>query len=223
MELMEAIYQRRAVRNYTDRPVSKTALMNLLRAAIQAPSAVNQQPWAFAVIRGRRRLDEFSERAKQHMLAVLPQSLALHRRSDQLTSTGYHVFHHAGALIVIYGKPAQFSANEDCCLAAQNLLLAAHGMGLGTCPIGFVRPWLELPTIKAELRIPVNYSAVMPIVVGWPSGKTEATPRMDPDVVCWQESESETQSDSEPLLARATPLPCEGSKGPLIGSAPGSP
>jgi nitroreductase len=221
MELMEAIFQRRAVRSYTDQPVSKTTIMELLQAAIQAPSAVNQQPWAFAVIRGRKRLDEYSERAKQHMLAALPQSLALHRRSDQLTNTNYHVFHHAGTVIVIYGKPAQFAANEDCCMAAQNLLLAAHGMGLGTCPIGFVRPWLDLPAIKSEMGVPGNYSAIMPIVVGWPAGKTAPTSRTEPEIVAWQESDTETKTDAEPLLEQPTPSPCEGSQPPIIGNPPG--
>lgn len=216
MELMEAIIQRRAVRSYTDRPVTKTTIKELLRAAIHAPSAVNQQPWAFAVIRGRQRLDEYSERAKQHMLAVLPQSLVLHRRSDQLTSTGYHVFHHAGTAIVIYGKPAQFAANEDCCMAAQNLLLAAHGMGLGTCPIGFVRPWLDLPAIKSEMGVPTHYSAVMPIVVGWPAEKTAPTPRAEPEIVAWQESAAETKSDMEPLLRRHIPSSLGSSQPPFI-------
>lgn len=221
MELMEAIYQRRAVRSYTDQFVPKTAIMELLRAAVQAPSAVNQQPWAFAVIRGRKRLDECSKRAKEHMLEALPQSLALHRRSDQLTDTGYHVFHYAGTLIVIYGKPAQFAANEDCCLAAQNLLLAAHGMGLGACPVGFVRPWLDLPAIKSEMGIPANYSVVMPIVIGWPAGKTDTTPRTEPEIVCWEESTPETRSDPGPFLENSNPSPCQTSQAPIIGNPPG--
>lgn len=191
MELMEAIYHRRAVRNYTEQPVAKAAVMELLWAAIQAPSAVNQQPWAFAVIRGRKRLDEYSERAKRYLLATLPQSLALHRRADMLTNPDYNVFHHAGTLVVIYAKPAQYDPAEDCCLAAQNLMLAAHGLGLGTCPIGFARSWLNQEEIKRELGIPPNYTAVMPVVVGWPAGRTEPVPRQEPEIVSWGGSPDE--------------------------------
>ena len=188
MELMDAIHHRRAVRNYTDQPVSNSLVMELLQAAVWAPSAVNQQPWAFAVIRGRKRLDGYSDRAKDYLLASLPQSLALHQRSDQLTSAAYNVFHHAGTLIVIYAKPSQHDPVGDCCMAAQNLMLAAHGMGLGTCPIGFARPWLNLSETKSELGIPMNNTVVMPIVVGWPSSKTATVPRTEPEIVIWSET-----------------------------------
>jgi nitroreductase len=182
---MEAIYERRAVRHYTDQPVAKTSVMKLLHAAIWAPSAVNQQPWAFAVIRGRRRLDLYSEQAKRHMLATLPPSLALNQRSDLLTSPDCNVFHHAGTLIVIYAKPAPYDPAEDCCMAAQNLMLAAYGLGLGSCPIGFVRPWLNLDDIKLELGVPLNYTAVMPVVIGWPASRPGPVPRREPEIVSW--------------------------------------
>lgn len=159
--------------------------MELIKAAIQAPSAVNQQPWAFAVVRGRQRLDGYSERAKAYLLATLPQTLSLHRQADVLASTEYNVFHHAGTLVMICAKPALHHPVEDCCLAAQNFMLAAHGMSLGTCPIGFVRPWLNLPIIKAELGISPSYTIVMPLVVGWPAAKTTPTLRTEPEIVCW--------------------------------------
>lgn len=199
MELMEAIYHRRAVRNYTEQPVTKAAVMELLRAATQAPSAINQQPWAFAVIRGRKKLEAYSDRAKHHMLLKLPQSFALHRRSDMLADSNYNVFHHAGTLIAIYAKPLRYDyhPNEDCCLAAENLMLAAHGMGLGSCPVGFVRPWLDLEDIKYELGIPVNYTAVMPIVIGWPASAPAPTPRNDPEIVCWAENPATPNFDSD--------------------------
>ena len=193
MEIMEAIYQRRAVRHFTDQTVPKATVLTLLRAATQAPSALNQQPWAFAVIRGRERLARYSERAKRYMLTILPQSLALHRRSDALTAPEANVFHHANTLIAIYARPPHYDYHptEDCCLAAQNLMLAAHSLGLGSCPVGFVRPWLDLIDIKYELGIPVNYSAVMPIVLGWPAQPTAPTARADPEIVCWAESSDE--------------------------------
>ena len=161
--------------------------MELLQAAVWAPSAVNQQPWAFLVIRGREKLHEYSERAKAHMLEILPRYLELHQRSDELSGGSYNVFHNAGMLIVILAKPAEHPPSEDCCLAAQNLMLAAHGMGLGTCPIGFVRPWLNLGDVKTELGIPMSYTAVMPIVVGWPAGGTGPASRTEPEIVGWRD------------------------------------
>jgi nitroreductase len=187
MELMDAILTRRSVRSFTSRPVAKEAIGELIRAATWAPSAVNQQPWAFVVIRNARRLDEYSERAKQYMLAKLPGMLSMHRRAEALADPGYHALHHAPVLVIIYAKPAQYDPARDCCMAAQNLLLAAHGLGLGTCPVGFVRPWLDLPEIKREMDVPESYFAVMPIAIGWPNGQPEAPPRQAPDVITWDE------------------------------------
>lgn len=191
MELTEAIYHRRAVRSYTDQMVPKSDIGELIDAAIQAPSAVNQQPWAFAVVRGRSRLESYSEKAKAYMLSVLPQSLALHRRSDELTQDSYNVFHHAGTLIVIYARQAPHHPAEDCCLAAQNLMLAAHGMGLATCPIGFVRPWLDLPDVKSLFGIPSSFTPVMPLVVGYPAKPAPAKPvRQEPEILAWVEADA---------------------------------
>ncbi|MBL9214995.1 MAG: nitroreductase [Opitutaceae bacterium] len=187
MDVLTAIYQRRSIRHFTDAPVPASLVHELIRAATQAPSAVNQQPWVFGVIRGRRRLDGYSERAKAHLLAILPQALSLHRRADTLASHEYNVFHHAGTLVFIAARPAPHHPEEDCCLAAQNLMLAAHALGLGTCPIGFARPWLNLPAVKAELGIPGSCHVVMPLAVGWPAGQSAPVPREPPEIVCWQE------------------------------------
>jgi nitroreductase len=73
VNIKEAIYGRRSVRDYTDRPVAKAAVEELLEAAIQAPSAINQQPWAFAVIQDKALLRNLSDRAKD----LLAKSLHL--------------------------------------------------------------------------------------------------------------------------------------------------
>ncbi|MEO6873950.1 MAG: nitroreductase [Opitutaceae bacterium] len=198
MEVHQAIFQRRSVRQYTAAVVPPTVIADLLKAATQAPSAVNLQPWAFAVVRGRQRLHDYSARAKSHLLSILPQTLSLHRRSDQLASEDYNVFHDAGTLVVICAKPAPYHPAEDCGLAAQNFMLAAHAMGLGTCPIGFVRPWLDLPFIKSELGIAAHYSVVLPLVVGYPAGSTAAPPRQEPEIICWHSGPEDAHRPARP-------------------------
>jgi nitroreductase family protein len=76
---------------------------------------------------------------------------------DQLSKPGFDIFYGAPLLIVIAATSDARQSAEDCCLAAQNLMLAAHGMGLGTCCIGFARPWLNLAETKVEIRIPTAY------------------------------------------------------------------
>ena len=88
------------------------------------------------------------------------------------------LFYHAPALVVVLAKSSGTQAAEDCCLAAENLMLAARNEGLGSCWIGFARPWLDLPATKAELKLPEHYHVVAPIVLGHPG--VAGVPRTEP-------------------------------------------
>jgi len=67
-------------------------------------------------------------------------------------------------------------------MAAQNLMLAAYAMGLGTCCIGFARPWFNLAETKSELGIPKFHVPVTPIVVGYPREAAPRVPRKAPEI-----------------------------------------
>lgn len=185
MDLLKAIYQRRAVRDFSDEEISGALVQELIRAAIQAPSAMNRQPWAFAVFHGRARLAGYSRRAKAHLLVETHPSFGLDPRVDQYANESANLFHHADTLVVICARPGPHSPVEDCLLAAQNLMLAAHGHGLGSCPVGFARSWFNRPEVKAELGIPPNYEPVLPIILGHPAHPSPAVPRNDAEIVCW--------------------------------------
>ena len=184
--LMDALFHRRAVRAYSPQDVDEQTVNKLLLAAVQAPSAMNQQPWGFGVFHGHQRLRDYSNRAKLHLLATYPAVFELHSRSELYENPSYDLFHGANTLIVIYATSGNLHPKEDCCLAAENLMLAAYGLGLGTCPIGFARPWFNLFETMRELDIPEHYSAVFPIVVGYPAGLTPAVAREEPNVVTWK-------------------------------------
>jgi nitroreductase len=74
----------------------------------------------------------------------------------------------------------------DCWLAAENLMLAAYGLGLGTCCIGFAVPVLNTPEVKTELGIPPEASAVAPIIVGVAREKPVPVSRKPPEILCWK-------------------------------------
>lgn len=186
MELMDAIYRRRAIRSFTDRRVEKATVEILIKAAVQAPSAINQQPWAFAVIQDRTLLAAWSDQVKVHLLKVLAPESPLYQHRDMLTNPGFNVFYDAGTLLIIFAKSQALNGDEDCCLAAQNLMLAAYGMGLDTCPIGFARPWLNLPEVSRQLGIPSTYHAVFPVIVGYSRGEAAPVTRRDPDILFWK-------------------------------------
>ena len=183
MDTTTAIYRRRAIRAYTAEPVAPEAIEQLIDAAVQAPSSMDLEPWAFAVVEGAARLKAFSDRAKATFVAhIAPQTLET-RIHAMLANPDFNIFHDAPALIVVCGTSDDPQAAEDCCLAAQNLMLAAHAAGLGTCPIGFSRPWLRLPETKSELGIGARYLPVFPVVVGHPAERPPAPGRRKPPIV----------------------------------------
>jgi nitroreductase len=185
MDVNDAIYQRRSVRAYTDQPVDKAAIEALIKAAIQAPSSMNEQPWAFAVIQDPQRLSSWSERIKAYRLKRLKPDSPEGKYREMIASADYHIFHRAGTLIIICARPDAHNGEEDCCLAAQNLMLAAYAIGLGTCPIGFARLWLNQAGTKRSLGIPTGYVQVFPLVVGYPSGEIPPVPRRPPEMLFW--------------------------------------
>ena len=186
MDIMDAICQRRSVRAYTDQPVDKATVEALIQAAIQAPSSMNEQPWAFVVIQNASDLAQWSDCIKADVLKRLRPDSPLAKYRDMLADPNYHVFHRAGTLIIICARPGAHHGEGDCCLAAQNLMLAACAMGLGTCPIGFATPWVQRAGTKRHLGIPQDYVPVFPVVVGYPSGQTPPVPRRPPEIVVWQ-------------------------------------
>jgi len=181
MELLQAIHGRRSVREFTDEAVSDAVLRQLIDAAVQAPSAINQQPWCFVVVREPSLLAHISDRAKAHLLKASLGAPA-HPFRDMLNDPKFHIFYHAPVLVVIAaGQPTDWAV-EDCALAAENLMLAAHGAGLGTCWIGFAQHWLGTADGKAALGLPLSHSPIAPIIVGHPLRKPASVPRKTPSI-----------------------------------------
>lgn len=181
MNVREAIYGRRAVREFTAKPVDEELLRQLIDAAIQAPSAVNQQPWLFTVVRNKELLARISSEAKSHMLKTSPAALASHHFLPALSDPKFDIFYGAPVLIVISAAAGPWTI-EDCALAAENLMLAAHAAGLGTCWIGFAKGWLEAPEGKSILNLPATHIPVAPIIVGHPKSATPAVSRTAPRI-----------------------------------------
>lgn len=186
MDLFEAINNRRSVRNYTETPVAKELIEKLLHAAIQAPSAMNSQPWAYAVIQDGTLLKEYSDRTKQLLLRSLDRVPWLNKYKAAFENPAFNVFYNAHSLIIIFATSSELHSNGDCCLAAQNLMLSAHSLGLGSCWIGFACPFLNLPEVKAELGIADAYNAIAPIIVGYPKLNPPISTRNAPEILFWK-------------------------------------
>lgn len=153
---------------------------------MRAPTAMHEESWAFVVVRNKQVLKQISDLAKPLFIERLHRS---HQTSTHASETfanpDFNIFHDAGTLVVICTKPSSTFVEADCWLAAENLMLAACAIGLGSCVIGSAVAALNTLQIKDKLGIPTEFSAVAPIILGVPSGETNATPRNEPLVLAW--------------------------------------
>ena len=185
MEVMEAIYGRRSVRAYRDEPLERPLVEELLRAAVQAPSAHNSQPWSFALVQDRQRLLALSAEAKAHLFAAYGDDPRMAPYRDLLSQEDFDLFYGAPLLVILCAEPDPLNPVEQCFLAAQTLMLAAHARGLGSCCIGWALPLVSRPAVKAELGIPERVTPALPIVLGWPAESPDAPPRNPPRILAW--------------------------------------
>jgi len=186
MTVQKAIFGRRSVRAYEKEPIDRPSLQALLAAAVRAPTAMHGEPWQFAIIENTGLLQRLSDLAKA---SFVTEAARLHPDRTALgifSQPDFNVFYDAPTLIVICSKSEGHFAVADCWLAAQNLMLAAHAMGLGTCVIGSAAKALNAPEIKLELGLPAESSVIAPIIVGKPRGESHPSARREPHVVAWR-------------------------------------
>ena len=182
--MFEALLARRSVRRYKPRKVESSTINNLLEAAVRAPTALGQEPWAFVIIQDKILLKSLSDYAKPLFLSQIHKhqsKQALHKL-DLFNRPDFNIFHDANTLIVICGEKNAPFFTADCWLAAENMMLTACAMNLGSCVIGSALSAFEVPEVRTKLRIPDNYSAVAPIVIGYPDEKNIPSSRKSPVV-----------------------------------------
>lgn len=195
MTAVDAIYARRSVRAFTKQRVPEPTIRQLIAAAVRAPTALHTEPWVFAVLTDRDLLRRYSDRAKAAWLQGTALYRDLHERGleqeaqsflQTMMKPGFSIFYEAPALILIGARPLGPFVTADCWLAAENLMLAACSLGLGTCCIGSAIPMFNQPDVKAELGLPPEIIAVAPIVVGMPRQRPKIQPRRDPEILVWK-------------------------------------
>jgi nitroreductase len=152
MEAFEAIHGRRSIRRYTAQPVAEEMVEKLLRAAMAAPSAGNQQPWQFVVIDDRATLNAIPQfHPYSAMLREAPLAIVICGDERQEKYKGYWV--------------------QDCSAATQNLLLAAHALGLGAVWLGVYPLSDRVAKTQELLGLPSHVIPLAIVAVGHPAEK----------------------------------------------------
>lgn len=186
MSEIDAIYKRRAVRDYLPEKVHQSVVHALLYAAVQAPTAMREEPWSFVVIQDQDTLDRLSNSAKIFLNKEAESYTEQNQHLlEMINQPDFHVFYNASTLIVIYTRFSGLFVAADCWLAAENLMLTACAKGLGTCVIGLAISPLNSPEWREELKIPNHMTAIAPIIVGYPAGSNPPILRKPPDIHLW--------------------------------------
>jgi nitroreductase/NAD-dependent dihydropyrimidine dehydrogenase PreA subunit len=193
--LVRLMASRRSCRHFTDRPVERALLEDLVKIGITAPSGTNSQSWTFTILPRRKAVQAFAERvayfferlnatAEKTLLRMFLRLIgkgeldAYYRgyyRKVKEAIEEWHasgkdpLFHGSTAAILVGSKPGASCPAEDALLATQNILLAAHSMGLGSCLIGYaVAAMKRDPSIRQSVGIPSDEEIHSVIALGYP-------------------------------------------------------
>ncbi len=179
------IKTRRSVREYTDKDVSDEDIKTIIDAGVHAPSGFDNQPWFFVVVKNREMMKRMSDHCKPRLLAQLEDVTddMVVAFKKELAKEEFSIFYDAPVLIIVLGNNASITADYDCALCAENMMLAAHSMGIGSCWIGTGCFIQDNPEILEELGITPDYRVIAPIVFGYPVEGTRETDKKEPEVV----------------------------------------
>ena len=159
-DLLELIKTRRSIRKYKDKEVSKELIMKVLEAGRWAPSASNNQPWRFVVV------------SDIDLIKKIGLSCTVLGVINRFVET-------APVIVVIFSHAHHRWVDVDCGICAQNIMLEAHSLGLGTCFIGA----FKRKNIKNILGIPEKARIIGLITLGYTSEEKQPTPRYEIDKI----------------------------------------
>lgn len=161
MDAMQAILSRRSVRRYASQPVSDELVRELLRAAMNAPSAGNERPWQFVVIRKRETLDEIP---------------SFHPYADMLRM--------ASVAVLIAGDTRLEKFKDhwmyDCSAATENMLIAANALGLGGVWLAIEPEKVRIEGMRKLLGLPLEVHPFSLVPVGYPEEASSFLDRFNP-------------------------------------------
>jgi nitroreductase len=193
--VMDNIYGRRSVRAYTEEPIPEDKIMEIIKAGVHAPNGANSQPLRFAVVTNADKKKQYSDISKalfvENMKKAMEQAAPDKKKFfevyiERLSKPEFDIFYGAPILVLIYSSPESFTPVEDGSLAAENMMLAAHSMGIGSCWIGFASPLGYVPEVFKELNVPEDHRLIAPLVFGYPKKKDMApTQRSEPKITAW--------------------------------------
>ena len=149
MQTLEAIFTRRSIRDFRPDAVPAPVLREILKAAMAAPSAMDEQPWHFVVLAGdsaRAALDEMQP--KSPMAGTAPAAILVCCDMNLVKLPDFWI--------------------QDCAASTQNILLAAHDLGLGAVWVGIHPMPARIDALRKRLNLPVHIAPFSMVALGFP-------------------------------------------------------
>jgi len=171
-DVLKAIAKRRSVRRFLPEQIKEAELEAILAAAMQAPSAHNDQSSYFAVVQNEKLVDEMSEGSKVEM-----QKAPFDWMVSMGSNKALNIYYKAPTVVIVAGKKDAISPLVDACAAIQNMLIAAESLGIGSCWIGFTKFYFTGPDRYKKLGIPEGYEVHYGVALGYkPEGPVANPP-----------------------------------------------
>lgn len=180
-ETLRIIKQRRSIRDFKDEQIKDEELQVILEAGLYAPNA-GDQAWHFTAVQNRELLNKLNICAKE----------AARQIGGHLGELGndekFNCLYEAPTLIIVSGEEGSICPEVDCAIAAQNLLIAAESMGIGSCWIFFVTLAFnssQADELQNELKIPHGYKPYYAAVFGYKNSEVVNIPDRKPNLITY--------------------------------------
>ena len=184
MDVMQTILHRRSIRRFDTRQIEEEALQQILQAGLYAPSAGGRQGVIFAVCQNREvneRLGKIKRANSNPRMATATSYVSHEQPSIADDPKLINAFYDAPTVITLFAPKDFLFSVDDCAVAAENMMLAADALGIGSCYIGqgwtaFADPYGQ--EILRQWNIPTDRYAVMQLLLGYPrEGDKHPTPK----------------------------------------------
>ena len=183
-EVMNTILHRRSIRRFDSRQIEESALQEILQAGLYAPSAGGRQDVIFVVCQDRginERLGRIKRANSHPRMATAASYVSREQPSIADDPKLTNAFYDAPTVITFFAPKQFLFSVDDCAVAAENMMLAADALGIGSCYIGQGWPAFADPygqEVLKKWRIPMDHYAVMQLVLGYPrEGDRHPTPK----------------------------------------------
>lgn len=178
-QTLEIIKSRRSIRSYAEQQIPEESLQAIVEAGLYAPSGSNLQTWHFTVIQDKKVLKELNYETKGVLSRSDNPFLQRVGNNEDLD-----VFNGAPTVIIISGKEADPNYAANCALASENIMIAAHSLGIASCYIisaSYLFDGDEGEYFAEKIGVPEGYKVHNAILLGYNKDGTipEAAPRKE--------------------------------------------